>query len=454
MSEHLTKKLGRRPSDPGRLARMIPLTLTGVVPSYPLTAEHLSKIARWVLGGNNRYGTCGPTSIANFVVMVWKYCMGEDISVSDDAVFDLYRRSGNPNFDKNTGADDNGVDMTVCFNALLKGGLVITHADGTDERVYPICYARIATDMPTQRAVTSIMGGVIWGVDLQVAQQSQLVWDYQPSAGWGGHAIMGGAYTSDARPKATDETVISWEEEFGTTDAFTHYQLGESYLPIFRPQWDHPAFQEGVDQAALVAAYETVTGRKFPIPTDPPQPPLPPQPSGGGCRTIAAKMGLGMVAVAIALVVWLTGCGTTGAPRPHARGLLAPVASSHAIPNDRLTPGVVAGHDATAACAGKVPPRAVPRSRKDSAYALYHRVAVKGRCCEVDHRIPHWAWGADVLKNLWAEPYPDAYAKDSVELWAYHRVCTWHTMTLAQVQKGFRGDWRVLYREMYARHFR
>lgn len=293
-------KLGRRPSDPARLARMIQLPVRGVLPAYPITADHMALIARWMLGANDRFGTCGPTSVANFVVMVWKYCLGIDITVSDAAIFKLYQQSGNPTFDPFAKPDangnvpgDNGVDMTVMLDALLKYGIDITLPDGTVQNVKPLCYARVAVDPPTQRAVTSILGGVLWGADMQVAQQSQDVWDYVPgSPEWGGHAILGAKYTSDEAKGHADESTASWAEVFGTTVAWETHRVSESYIPVFRPTWDHPDFQAGIDQAALAAAFEAATGRPFPVPVPEPPPgpgPQPqPQPHDGGWGCMVA----------------------------------------------------------------------------------------------------------------------------------------------------------------------
>jgi hypothetical protein len=303
-------KLGRRPSDPDRLRRMIPLRLTGVMPLYPATADHMALIARWMLGSNDRFGTCGPTAVANFVVMVWKYCLGLDVTVSDAAVFDLYKRSGNPDFDPTAEPDadgnvpgDGGVDMTVMFDALLKGGIDITHADGTVENVKPLCYARVSVDAPTQRAVTSILGGVLWGADMQVAQQTQEVWDYVPgSPDWGGHAILGAKYTSDAAKGHVDESIASWAEVFGTTVSWETNRVSESYIPVFRPTWDHPDFQTGIDQTALAAAYEAATGRAFPVPVpEPPPGPQPqPKPTDGGWGCMVAGITVAAMAYHIA----------------------------------------------------------------------------------------------------------------------------------------------------------
>lgn len=292
MASHPTKKLGRRPSDPTRLRRMIRLKLTGILPPIPVTADHLSAVRQWMLGANDQFGTCGPTSVANFLVMVYKVLTDEDITVTDNDVFDLYRRSGNPNFDPNTGADDNGVDMTVMFDALLKGGIWITHANGSRELVKPLCYAGVDTDIVTQRQVTAIFGGPIWGATLQTAQQTQVVWDYKSSSLWGGHAIPGGSFTSQSGAGQVDESVVSWRQIFGTTDAFVTHQLDESYVPVFPVMWNHPNFIAGVDQAALASAYETVTGRPFPVPVpQPPPPPDPPPAPSPGCLGGAALIG-------------------------------------------------------------------------------------------------------------------------------------------------------------------
>lgn len=279
VARHPFRRLGRRPADPERFARTVTLKLTGHVPAHPLVADHLSQVSGWVLGSNDRFGTCGPTSVANLCVLTWKYLLGEDITVTDDAVFDLYRRSGNPDFDPATGAGDNGVDMTVMLSALVKGGIEITHADGTAETVRPLCFAKYPAAIDDVRAVTDIFGGTLFGLDLETAQQSQTnagLWDYKKSPEWGGHATVGGAYTSDTQAHEADESLVTWAEVVGTTDAFIARQLQEAYAVVFAPLWDHPAFQAGIDQQALAADYQAVTGRPLPLPS-----PVPPTPAPG-----------------------------------------------------------------------------------------------------------------------------------------------------------------------------
>ena len=279
-------KLGLRRTDPERLRNTIRLTLTGAVPPHPLVADNLSKVLAWNGATNYQYGTCGPCSVANSVIATWQYLKGEAISVSDAAIFDLYRRSGNPDFDPDTGQGDNGVDMTVMLSALVKGGITITRADGTTEVVKPLCFAAAPTAIDDLRAVTAIFGGVDVAVTLQTAQQAQTdagLWDYSRSPEWGGHAIWGGLYTSKTGAGQSDETIITWEQLCGTTDLFVAHQLDEAYVIVWQPLWDTPVFEAGVDQAALAADYTALTGKTIPVPVPPTPvpPPVPPGPAPG-----------------------------------------------------------------------------------------------------------------------------------------------------------------------------
>src|SRR4051794_23725983 len=118
---HPTRKLGRRPPS-GKPALMLGDFLkAGVAPAHPATGDHFKQL-EFGLYENDQFGDCGPTSVANLVRLVTGGLLGTEIQPSQDDVFDLYRRSGNPNFDPKTDADDNGVDMQTMLEALLSGG--------------------------------------------------------------------------------------------------------------------------------------------------------------------------------------------------------------------------------------------------------------------------------------------------------------------------------------------
>ena len=264
---HPTRKLGRRPPSrkPALALRDI---LTGVVPAHPATADHFKTLA-FGLYENDKYGDCGPTSVANLVRLVSGGLLGSEVQPSQDDVFDLYRRSGNPHFDPATGADDNGVDMQTMLEALLAGGI----GDGRGGKVKPVAFAKVDVSSDDQlSAAVSIFGGCLWGVDLQSAQQAQTdahppKWDYHKTGEWGGHAIVSGAYEAGAL-----EDVISWATRIQTTSAFRRHQLEEAWVVVWPWNLDHPGFQAGVDLTALPAAYKSLTGRDLPVPATPPAP--------------------------------------------------------------------------------------------------------------------------------------------------------------------------------------
>ncbi len=274
-------KLGKRPPTPERKRLRFKDYFTGVVPAAPPATDYFNRVPTWILGANDRFGTCGPTSVANDRLQVTTYLTGTPQVGTDDDVFDLYRRSGNPNFDPATGADDNGVNMQTMLEAVVSGGFAGTKALG---------FAQVDhTNLEEMRAAIAIFGSLLLGVVLEVPQQSQTgqrLWDYVPGAVWGGHAIMNGRYsTPDGRTG-----VISWQLVVDATDAFLMHQLDEAWVVIWPEHLGSVAFLQGVDLATLAADYEALTGRPFPAvvpptPTPTPPPPPTPTPTPTGCAT-------------------------------------------------------------------------------------------------------------------------------------------------------------------------
>src|SRR5437763_16709117 len=120
--DHPTLKLGKRPTDPRRPVLHMGMHLQQSAFVRPASVDYTQAVTQWNLGGNDRFGTCGPTSVSNLVLLVSTVLAGSPVRFTDEEIFDLYRRSGNPRFDPATGADDNGVDMTVMLTELVKGG--------------------------------------------------------------------------------------------------------------------------------------------------------------------------------------------------------------------------------------------------------------------------------------------------------------------------------------------
>ncbi|MGH3827635.1 MAG: hypothetical protein ACRDQX_10750 [Pseudonocardiaceae bacterium] len=196
------------------------------------------------------------------------------IKVTDSDIFDLYRRAGNPHFDPATGADDNGVDMTVMLSAAIQGGI------GGHK---PVAFALIdGTDPEEIRAAGAIFGCTLWGADLATAQQTQTVWDYlDQSPAWGGHAIAAaGRYTDTSAATQNRTGLISWAQLRDSTDGFIAKQVPERYAVIWPWHLGTKAFQQGIDEFTLATDYQAFTGRQFPIaPTPTPPIPAPPGPT-------------------------------------------------------------------------------------------------------------------------------------------------------------------------------
>lgn len=272
------RRLGRQPKQPGRPLLRLADILTGEpVPPHASAADHFARVTDWQMWANDRYGDCGPASVANSRAIVTTYLAGGEDTPTLDDVFDLYRRSGNPGFDPDTGADDNGVIMADMLSAVLTGGI---------GGVRGLAYAAVdTTSIDEVRAAIDIFGYVLLGVDLQTAQQRQTdrgLWDYSRSSEWGGHAIIGGRYTGSPQARTADVGVVTWGEVVGTTDAFFSRQVDEAYVLIWPEHVGTEQFRTGIDVSALNAAYMALTGRPGPFteptPVDPTPTPAPVDP--------------------------------------------------------------------------------------------------------------------------------------------------------------------------------
>jgi hypothetical protein len=269
--------LGRRPPK-GAPAIRFRTVWTGAVPDHPLSADHFAQVTDWGLYTNDRYGVCGPTSVANQRKLLTRYLTGAEESPTQEDVYDLYRRSGNPAFDPVTGAGDDGVDMQTMLEALLEGGI---------GGVKPIAFAKVDhTRRDEVLAAIAIFGSVLCGVSLEVAQQDQTdtgLWDYQRSDEWGGHAVLSGRYTDPAGTARDRTGVVTWAQVVDATDVFLARQLDEVWVVVWPEQLSTRQFAEGIDLARLAATYQELTGRVLPVAPPAPAPPpgpTPPTPSG------------------------------------------------------------------------------------------------------------------------------------------------------------------------------
>lgn len=265
-------KLGKRkPSN--KPALLLKDILTGTTPEIPTFVDHFSQATGWELGANDRFGTCGPTSVANHRRLITSALLGKEQPPALSDIFDLYRRSGNPRFDPSLpdgdpAQDDNGVDMQTMLGALAKDGI---------GGVKPVAFAKITPgDMDTLDKAIALFGGILLGLDLKTAQQRQKVWDYvSGSSEWGGHAVMAGKYNDPAGTADDRVDIITWSRDMATTRSFISQQEDEAWVVIWPEMLQDKTFLMGVDLVTLAAQYKDLTGRNLPLPVTPAPAPTP-----------------------------------------------------------------------------------------------------------------------------------------------------------------------------------
>lgn len=260
--DHPDLKLGRKPEDKSKPRLRLAQFLKATPP--PPAEEDYTAIDNWDMYGNDRYGDCGPCMVAHSRMQVTQYLTGTMQKPTQEDVFDLYKRSGNPGFP----SQDEGVILQDMLNEVRKDGI---------GGVKCVAFARVdETNEEEMDAAIAIFGGLHEGVTLRTAQQTQTVWDFSQTRVWGGHAIYTAGYTAPRR------RTISWGDEYEFTDAFEQNQLDEAWIVIWPEHLESKAFMEGVDVNALAAAYKDLTGQELPLPEPPPAPaPEPPAPTPG-----------------------------------------------------------------------------------------------------------------------------------------------------------------------------
>lgn len=119
------------------------------------------------------------------------------------------------------------------------------------------------------------------------------------------------------------------------------------------------------------------------------------------------------------------------------------------MPNAQLTPGDVLTRDISKVCtrgyAKSV--RNVPEREKRIAYAKYGINTHQPGQYEVDHLISLELGGSNAQKNLWPEPYPSAWSKDSLENVLHRAVCA-RRIPIDSAQRWIAHNWMGAYRAM------
>lgn len=95
-----------------------------------------------------------------------------------------------------------------------------------------------------------------------------------------------------------------------------------------------------------------------------------------------------------------------------------------ATPDPALTPGKVdPAVSKEVICTTSTRDRRKVTDRMKTEVFRRYGIRRDGKTHEVDHLVPLCAGGANDLTNLWPEPWPDAHAKDRLEVRLCRAVC-------------------------------
>jgi MFS family permease len=158
-------------------------------------------------------------------------------------------------------SNDQGMDVQT--------GLEYLHTTGGPDGVKAVAFAKVDhTNLDEVKAALAIFGALWLGVQVLDANQKEFsegrAWtDVAGSAIDGGHAILGGGYTS------ADIKFTTWAKETEFARSFWHGVVQgtplveEAWVVIWPEHLGTTAFEQGVDQAQLTADYHALTGNQL-----------------------------------------------------------------------------------------------------------------------------------------------------------------------------------------------
>lgn len=264
-----TLKYGRKPPK-NHPAIPFARIWTGAIPEHPAAVDYMTPLdAGWEMLGNDQYGDCVAVTWANERRIVTHYLSTENYP-DQSQVFTFYKTQ-NPGFPN----EDNGMDIQT--------GLEYLHDNGGPDGVKAVAFARVDHNNPEEvKAAIAIFGCVWVGINVLDANMQQFndgqPWDYVAHSRLdGGHSVVAAGYGPPGSGALRgDIRFETWAEETSFTDSYWNHQVEECWVVIWPEHYGTKAFEEGIDQAELAAAYQELTDE--PLPEPPAPTPVPPAP--------------------------------------------------------------------------------------------------------------------------------------------------------------------------------
>ncbi len=181
----------------------------------PAAADYMSKVTKWPILGNNRYGCCVLVSTAH-LVQGWTTYASTPVLIPERDVLAAY--SAITGFDPRTGRNDNGTNSLDAMNYWRKRGI-----GGRKIAAYVQIDHKNPVEMKT---ALHLFGGIYVAAQLPQSADTQFrqrkPWTVVRAGGargsWGGHAIRMGAYDADGI------TVSTWgRKQRATWDWWAKY---------------------------------------------------------------------------------------------------------------------------------------------------------------------------------------------------------------------------------------
>jgi hypothetical protein len=170
------------------------------------------------------------------------------------------------------------------------------------------------------------------------------------------------------------------------------------------------------------------------------------------CDAPAMRGVLTITTIGVAVVVGLTGCQSSSAPK--GAGGSVPAASSvsttlgvtvsmvKALPDKKLTPGAVnSAVTAAQVCSAGFLAKAAPVDTTRATAVIKKYGVADTASYELDHLVPISLGGSNAQANLWLQSHSAAAQKDGVENRLHNLVCA-HKLALSSAQRIIRANWR------------
>lgn len=262
-------KYGRRPPKNAPALKFSSI-LAATAPAHPAREDYLATLTGWQMLGNNVAGNCNAVTWANMRRLVTATLAKENYP-SQAEVWQFYETQ-NPGFDPDGTASTNGPGSPHDQGMEIQTGLEYLHGTGGPDGVKAVAFAKVdPTNLNEVKSALAIFGGLWLGITVLDANQTEFqenkAWtDVAGSAIDGGHAILGGGYTT------SDIKFITWAKETEFAKSFWDgavqgtQLVDEAWVVIWPEHLGTREFEQGIDQAQLSADYQALTGQPLALP--------------------------------------------------------------------------------------------------------------------------------------------------------------------------------------------